>query len=1308
MSFRIIKYLVPLFSLSFISCTRSQDDSSKITFSVPTKNEIMRKSTVQKKVKNKLVSQSVEIPGYADLSHVIINIGGPGIASTILCHYDLEHEAMSGPCNFSAFPNISLEIPSGSDRLIQVALAFSDSSTGSMSFEYGDTIKTLNPGTEVVTLTMADIGVGGEEGHIKGRYLTSADDGPTGVLEVKIKPSESKPSLTLMRTEIFSGWFSAFSMSGLKFEYVVNNSLVLWNQGVDRDFFDNLEAQAKPVVVSDSNSGFETTGFFGDAAFTNGKTSLNSGSCANGTEYVSCLTDNSRFSGPFKKVSNNSGTLDITSGVASWALLPGAQNHITDFKILYHPTVDINNNAAFLKAFSPDRGLYNCSYLESYAGTQVIAASVPVSQSSYTLGVSMSTGTELLTICPRLAGVSYLSALTYPDLEGNGDSNSGPYLRIELGNGGGGMTPTLTLNQCYPAMLNLYISTGSYSADPYPAVGNITLANLSTPSSGTQWISFYSDSSCNNLVSGNLTINSGSSSYTGNVYAKGILVGNNLSLSPTITSSDPTEAIEYQPEHNDFNVSEPLLSISGPSTMIITSGAPPSNPQMCYAIRILRKNAEGYEISQGNPPLVINYNFGTDYTLYDDYPNCSTDTSGSTNGTVTIPSDTSYIDVVVKRTYNSLSSVNLDFTASGYQTGSLAVAGSNSSKIGSKFIISAVGTHEVGKCNIVKVSHVNNVGQEIPVTAMIEYKVDSHAQIKLTDDPSCLSELMGGKITFVEGEHTKYLYYFAYSAISHNIAINQGANNGVSSTIAVNLPTDPDVPYLTFNLPAIKSPILGSHDFPKSINLSVSPGTTVQCYQANQPYNYNDFSTVCPGFNSSNNVFTWTAADASQATMKGFRFTVIKGSYYQDYYFIPEKLYSRQEDPAIPFDVRPCDTVLTANGSTGINVISTNLANNVLCLGAGSFAGGAGAPLSIGANKYIIGATGTNGEPTTSITANASAAIFATGSSGNSPGATLANINLNPVGGGAANAFINMNTSSPGDVFRSFNNVYTITTAEHPYGILKNDNAADLESFYDKFVIDGTLAHTFGIKISSYTSRYDSTMIYNPLFSMLSGSSPYFSRGVGVYQSDSDIVIENASLDATNKDGSLVSIDQSGNASRVTTVEINNSNLVFSSATDNSSRFPFYFDLSSTAFITNSKIDSTLPQQIIKSYTSADAQFEIGLVNSKFISRNDIPVILLNTSFIQTINTESTHFIRTTNSGSGTSAIEAISNIAHILNTPAPLTSPRDTYFCGASAGTNWAFAVGGFTPDPASSLLISLALPTVTTSYDPATMSCY
>lgn len=202
--------LAVLLGLSFglSGCTRPEAQESKVSFSIPT--------TFQ--ASNKVGTQGAD----EILKDVIINISGPKIAAPIILNWSSEQPSdlctASGSCSFMA--------PMGSERLIQVLAIYK--SAESESFLYGDKTTGIEASNLPLEISVSSIFSGSNivEADIKGRFLTAANAGPTGIVDIKFKP-EGKPSMQLMRTEMINGWFRTFAMSGIKFQYSIGD-LVLF------------------------------------------------------------------------------------------------------------------------------------------------------------------------------------------------------------------------------------------------------------------------------------------------------------------------------------------------------------------------------------------------------------------------------------------------------------------------------------------------------------------------------------------------------------------------------------------------------------------------------------------------------------------------------------------------------------------------------------------------------------------------------------------------------------------------------------------------------------------------------------------------------------------------------------------------------------------------------------------------------------------------------------------------------------------------------------------------------------------------
>lgn len=190
-----------LFAL--IGCTRGSDRGSQITLSLSTEPSQL--------------SSNVGI--------IIINVTGPGFAP-ILYQWDHESSCVKGlPCVAPA--SVNLSVPSGADRLIQV-LTVVEGAAGNKQFSYADLKKSLQPGTTEVELTPTKIGNATMEAGVYGRYLDQANTGPTGKFDIRFKPLNGSPAMTVMTGHMYAGWFGAMVLNGdARFDYYLNNRLLM-------------------------------------------------------------------------------------------------------------------------------------------------------------------------------------------------------------------------------------------------------------------------------------------------------------------------------------------------------------------------------------------------------------------------------------------------------------------------------------------------------------------------------------------------------------------------------------------------------------------------------------------------------------------------------------------------------------------------------------------------------------------------------------------------------------------------------------------------------------------------------------------------------------------------------------------------------------------------------------------------------------------------------------------------------------------------------------------------------------------------
>lgn len=204
-----------------LGCNRPAKEEASISFDLP-------QFISSEKLSGKVGAQEA-----ADLrlEHVVINASAADMESLFKawesCHDGCANPELTGPFEFS--------VKSGSGRLVQLLAVYKSPTTGEISFRYGDVTADLNGGTVTLPIPVTPIATGPvANGQISGRYLTTATSGPTGNVDIKYNPGGGKPKLIVERGSIANGWFSLFSLAGVKLEYVVRESgLVLWGEPID-------------------------------------------------------------------------------------------------------------------------------------------------------------------------------------------------------------------------------------------------------------------------------------------------------------------------------------------------------------------------------------------------------------------------------------------------------------------------------------------------------------------------------------------------------------------------------------------------------------------------------------------------------------------------------------------------------------------------------------------------------------------------------------------------------------------------------------------------------------------------------------------------------------------------------------------------------------------------------------------------------------------------------------------------------------------------------------------------------------------
>lgn len=208
MKARMIKMglmLISVLTLSgLIGCTRAENEKSQVKLVIPTG------PSSQKVSEN--MSQSLNV-----LTHVIVNVHSD--KGFRVFNFDACQE-----CGSSAGlgSEVIVELDSGENQLIQVLAVYQDGNSdgGAAAFFYGDDVVDLNGGDELVEVLVAPVSSTAnlKSGRISGRYLTSANVGPTGHVDIIYEP-ELAPPMVVMSSAIYNGWFSFFGLEDVPFSY---------------------------------------------------------------------------------------------------------------------------------------------------------------------------------------------------------------------------------------------------------------------------------------------------------------------------------------------------------------------------------------------------------------------------------------------------------------------------------------------------------------------------------------------------------------------------------------------------------------------------------------------------------------------------------------------------------------------------------------------------------------------------------------------------------------------------------------------------------------------------------------------------------------------------------------------------------------------------------------------------------------------------------------------------------------------------------------------------------------------------------
>lgn len=542
-----------ILALALVGCSRPESEQTKVSLALP-----------GFEASGGAVDSFGKIASLSESGvHIAINITGDGV--NVFCSFDSKHNLSAGPC-FFAGGFVELSLPSGSNRLFQVFYA-EDTSSGS-TMTYGETRVDMTGSSVQVQVSVLPIGANATHFmDFGGRYLENSSAGlvpHSGLLEMKYHPPSGSPAMTIMESEMYSGWFKAFSIDsqGLEFSYEVSGSVLFKEiDSSGKISFDDLAAHmanysSRFAIDTDGDHSL-ALGWFGPGVVSQFATDddANCDNTANKVPWVDCLVNGyelSKIHPPFRSTSLTDQSLSesryhtgnfylATSFLPG--LNPGSIAGDSSSKVKVYRLSNVSSVES-LKPFLLDEGRWDCEKI-SQVGT-FLGDATYISADSYGVLKGTFAANDVAVFCPFVYGSLRTQAVVYPSFYNAVGSGgySGPYLHINLAAyNGGNLTHdssqdkyTIQTGKCYSIGVGSYIGAGN----SYSVSISVSVAVTSTESDvkfyalGTDCVSGSNESS-----SGATAISSGSSMDAGgNMYMKVLSYTGDLTIQITSNSSE--------------------------------------------------------------------------------------------------------------------------------------------------------------------------------------------------------------------------------------------------------------------------------------------------------------------------------------------------------------------------------------------------------------------------------------------------------------------------------------------------------------------------------------------------------------------------------------------------------------------------------------------------------------------------------------------------------------------------------------------------------------------------------------------------
>jgi hypothetical protein len=1278
------KTVLVILALFAIACTRPEGESSSVKFSFALSG-----------VSSKAGSQSLTGDKF---NYVAINVANVGPEGFIFCSKDFERNRTTNSemCLFTiqidpntGVQSLLVELPqvlNGPDRLFQALLVSSPAAGGnSMTFKYGSAKANL-PRPEALDLTMSQIGGVQAGGHVKGRFLNGPNSGPSGLMQIKVRPDNGDPAMTVQEVEVYSGWFQAFSLETSGLLYVLDG-VNIFGAGVamNKASFQNLATStsyASRVSATAAGSDYDVWGFFSNEA-SNLSGKLASASTCGGGQYVSCLSNSSKFVGPFS--ANTYGEAVSISGSApstlTWSYLPGMDSGYFDRVVVYAASAALAD--ADLDKVVMSGGL-DCDAFSKLANVQNLGeVSFPTTQLVTAALSSLPGPKQPIAVCPKLGTELKnlrTAAAMIPKIDNDGGCSNCKYLRLQISMYAESIGDMYRIGKlgCYS------VATASYRGQGTPSTDHTSQIDMSVPS--LAWGDFYSSGDCTGapMNPAIFSISPGQNN-SNTIYFKPTLASATpYEIAATISSSPADGAISYQKQYNKIEVLEPLTKVVIPNGQIMEN--------VCYQGRVSVELTGGQQI-----PLAtaIADNLTTNSGNY-----IAGDISGCANLTATSLTQSMGLNPIVSQFWFRATAASVTVTANPTsvpmgQATATTISGASPTALKVRF--TPVGTLTVGKCAEFLLDLVNSTTPEtvVPATANLTFGLSSSLNGYWSANGSCSG--VTNSVNFSPGQSSTSIFYFPLNTGSVGISPVEPSPVLFSGNLtpSVSLPSDTSLPWIKVtSMPKLpKGQInIGSHNLPLVVGIDYSLDTTLKCYLGSSPPPFNSGSwTSCSSRMPTANTLTFDDPELGASPSETTHIMVTKGT--------KSTIISLNQTSLIgtgSLNIINCGATLTASAMS-FDVVNLALqSNSSVCLAATEVSKtGSDNRIILPSGKSLFGKFNqSSGDSVTKIVTDVVPGSVAVEISGLSSTSYLSNVAMTISGTSGTIIGIKIHDASGGTLY-SYGNVYdgSGSTAGTTLGMnILGSQTVSLQSSGDLFKVTAKAGGGVSKGIDLWTNG-SSVNISEAKFVLSSATSSDGSLGVYV-NGNSSGSSSNVSLNQVIFQGTGGGVRVMGHSSSGPYTQLNFQNVfIDGSSTAYSDAYPVFLQDNAGLAAYDSKLVNRVPGHAVVKYylassTGAYSGFNfMNLLRSTFQQHVDAPGLAMGSPSYPlggnaVVHLEDSQFVKMPSSGSTQSAIvgNAGSNPIDIERNPSH-PSHGMTLGCGTSGSDTWNGFYSGSSP---------------------------